>query len=138
MHSDALDSGAHSVVLCDTTSKMKSLLDEIESLPNSRRVLYLDFEGIDLSRSGKLCLGQLTYPASRSVYFLDFVVLGKELLSVRSSSGSCNLREILEGTTFSKVWFDPRSDVDALYYQFDKLLPKNIKCLQLCEVAVRR
>ena len=129
--------GVYDVVLCDTTFKMRSLLDELESLHYSRRVLYVDFEGINLSRYGKVCIGQLTYPASRTIYLLDFVVLVKELVLVRSSSGWCCLKEIFETTAWQKVWFDPRADVDALYHHFG-VLPKNNKCLQLCEIAVRR
>ena len=132
------DAVSDDVVVCDTEYKMSRLLDELQTLPKSRRVLYLDFEGIRLGRWGKLCLGQLTYPAPSKVYLLDIIVLGKRLFSLRSSSGSCNFRELLESTTWLKVLFDPRRDVAALYEQCNKLLPKNIKCLQLCEIAVRR
>ena len=46
-------------------AKACGLVDMLEILPGERRVLFLDFEGINLCRDGKLCIGQLTIPAPK-------------------------------------------------------------------------
>jgi len=44
---------------------------------------------------------------------------------------------LMEDASITKVWFDPRNDVDALYHQFG-VFPTGIFDLQLAEVADRR
>ena len=48
--------------IVDTPDKACKLVDTLYELPPARRKLYLDFEGINLCRDGKVCIGQLTTP----------------------------------------------------------------------------
>jgi hypothetical protein len=55
-------------------AKTKHLLTTLAALPVAKRILFIDFEGINLSRSGLLCCGQLMYPGSNTIYILDNIV----------------------------------------------------------------
>jgi hypothetical protein len=99
--------------------------------------LAVDFEGVKLCRHGALCLVQMTCSDDpRLVYVLDVHVLGKRAFTMATPQGTC-MKGVLEEQGISKVWFDPRNDVDALYHQFG-IMPRGIFDLQLAEVADRR
>lgn len=101
--------------LCDTEQSIVGLLDSLEQQQGPDRLIFLDFEGIDLSRHGKICLGQLTWPSSPFVYLLDFVALPR-LMDVCNSRGT-SLKSLCEEEQYIKVLFDPRMDADALWAQ---------------------
>lgn len=58
--------------IVDTESKMIALADELCALPLPRRKLYLDFEGVNLCREGKCCIGQLTVPLGACILLDSF------------------------------------------------------------------
>lgn len=122
-------------ILCDSEPTTRDLLRVLDGLPTFQRKLYLDFEGIRLCRDGQLCLGQLTFPSSPTIYLLDYVVL-PNIMTVATPTGT-SLKSLFESSAWQKVLFDPRSDVDALYHQFN-VMPQNVLCLQLCDLALRR
>lgn len=118
--------------LVDSAEKASELVDTLVAQSDAK--LYLDFEGINLCRDGRVCLGQLTFPQAPFIYLLDFVKLPEVLEVVGSGSSSTSLRSILEGNQFTKFIFDPRSDSDALYHTCGKVHLANVVCLQLCDV----
>lgn len=71
-------------------------------------VIGFDCEGVDLCRSGTLCIMQLAFPDA--VYVVD-VILGGEILMK-----AC--KPALESSYITKVIHDCKRDSEALYYQF--------------------
>lgn len=127
------------VNLIDSYGSLIKLLEHLEYLRHHFTDLSLavDFEGMRLCRTGALCLVQLSCSADQTlVYVLDVHLLGKKAFSMKTRNGTC-LKGLLEDPNLKKVWFDPRNDVDALYYQF-AISPRGVFDLQLAEVADRR
>merc|ERR1719379_1494803 len=130
------------VNLVDSFGSLMKLLRHLEVICEANKnghdvALAVDFEGDKLSRSGALCLVQLTCSADPTlVYVLDVHVLGNRAFTVQTPQGT-SMKGLLEDQNIRKVWFDPRNDVDALYHQFG-IMPRGIFDLQLAEVADRR
>ena len=121
--------------LVDSTTTITSLLDTLATLPTSPPALYLDLEGINLSRQGSISIVQLFVPLQNHVFLIDVHVLGEAAFSTQSSSGQ-TLKDILESPDIPKVFFDVRNDSDALYSHFNISLA-GVQDLQLLENAVR-
>jgi hypothetical protein len=101
-------------LLVDTIQAAANLVQRLQVLPD--RKLYFDLEGISLGRNGRVCIGQVTWPNSDSVYLLDFVAMPK-VLEARDSG--CSLRDVLVG-----VWTAPAEVVlPAPLWQEGPLLP---------------
>jgi exonuclease 3'-5' domain-containing protein 1 len=113
------------------------LLNIIAALPKDDQVLFIDFEGINLSRSGVLCCGQLMYPGSSTIYILDNITYPQVFtLAIEKSIGTqpFSLQGCFESEDFRKVLFDPRQDSDAIYAQHGVHM-RNVICLKLSDVA---
>jgi ribonuclease D len=121
--------------LVDSELSLEKLQQELERLLGDERVIYLDFEGVNLGRTGRLCLGQLIFPGSTTTYLLDFVAL--PTIMSHAAPGCTSLKAIFESSTWKKVFFDPRCDAAALSHQFN-VRPRNVLCLQLSDIASRR
>ena len=94
------------VVIVDTEDILQRSKLELENV----KELSFDCEGINLSRTGTLCVVQIS---SRSKTYL---------FDVLSSAKDCivhYLKEILENSDIIKIIHDVRMDSDALYHQFD-------------------
>lgn len=116
---------------------MKLLLHLENTVALGRVSVAVDFEGVKLCRHGVLCLVQMTISDNpRLVYVLDVHVLGRGAFTLLSPRGM-SVKAVLENESITKVWFDPRNDVDALYHQFG-IQPRGIFDLQLAEIATRR
>ena len=118
--------------LVDTADLLEKCLDEIEEALKIKNYLNVDFEGIDLCKTGKVCIGQFSIEGSKHVYLVDFVVLVDPF---KLCDG--RLKRIMESPSITKVFFDPRNDCDAIYHQF-QIQVSNALCLQVSEVAFRR
>lgn len=117
------------VNIVDTQDKLCLLI----RLLSNKKVLYVDCEGDDLCRYGKIYTIQIYYPNDeRLVHIIDLCKLQNPFY-IRY--GDKTLEDILMQCKL--VMFDPRNDVDALY-AFYKVLPINVVCLQLAEVAYRK
>lgn len=100
--------------------------------------LYIDLEGENLGRDGNislmtvlLCAGEnLHYP-----YIIDILKLGKAAFSTTGKHAK-SLKDILESKEIRKVFFDVRSDSDALYAHYGIGL-QGIMDVQLMESAHR-
>lgn len=132
---EALLASDFRIQLIDTFGALLQLLQTMES--TSKKVIAMDFEGMKLCRHGALCLIQVCLQDDpHMVYVIDTFLLGRRCFSV-ATKNETSLKTILEDENYTKVWFDPRNDVDALYHQFG-VFPKGIFDLQLAEVADRR
>mmetsp|Transcript_37766 Transcript_37766/g.70458 ORF Transcript_37766/g.70458 Transcript_37766/m.70458 type:complete len:474 (-) Transcript_37766:11-1432(-) len=141
---DAFTTSEFKIILIDSCGSLMIMLQNIENhIFESHRtqtpvLAAVDFEGVDLCRTGELCLLQMTCNNDPTlVYVLDVHLLREKAFSLATPGGT-SMKSILEDDQgILKLWFDPRNDVDALYYQFG-ITPKNVFDLQLAEVAVRR
>jgi len=119
----------------DTVESLKDVLDVLSSQPTSPPSLYIDLEGVNLSRDGTISILQIfVHPLSRT-YLLDVHTMGMELFSTPGALGF-SLKEILESPGIPKVFFDVRNDSDALFSLFGISLA-GTQDLQLMELATR-
>jgi len=91
-------------VLVDTVDGVKTMLKQLE---NTREVA-MDLEGVDLCRSGELCILQLS--DGKTTWLVDVEALGE------SAFGEGGLREFIQDPSVILVGFDGRADADALYH----------------------
>lgn len=124
-----------SIVLVDSLPSVVALLNDLENQPTNPPSLYLDIEGIRLSRHGSISIIQLFHLPQNRVFLIDVFLLQEAAFHTANPSGT-TLRSILESPTIPKVFFDVRNDADALYAHF-KVLLQNVHDVQLLEVATR-
>ena len=124
----------HSVV--DSASALSSVLNSLQGLPASPPSLYIDIEGISLSRHHSISMLQLFVLPMSHAYLIDVHTLGKATFCTPAADGTTTLKTILESGAIPKVLFDVRSDSDALYGQFGIDL-KGVQDMQLMELGSR-
>lgn len=71
--------------------------------------IAVDIEGVDLCRTGQVCLIQIASPA-RKVFLFDITTMGAKAFSWGL------LTDLLESFSVTKVLCDGRADSDALYH----------------------
>lgn len=126
------------VMLVDTVQGIESLIDAIADLPTSPPSLYIELEGINLSRHGSLSILQIHALPAEQTYLVDVHTLGASSFSTPGSkSPTTTLQSILQSPSIPKVFFDVRNDSDALHALFSVHL-HGIHDLQLMELAARR
>lgn len=114
------------------------MVDRLFDLPTDPPSLYLDVEGINLSRTGTVSLLTILVHcagSSNQAYLVDINSLGAAAFSTPSSSGE-TLAGILEAPTIPKVFFDVRNDSDALHFHYGIFL-RGVFDIQLMENASR-
>lgn len=99
---------------------MAELVDTVEKCQQAvallcrEEELAVDVEGIALSRQGELCLIQMSGPGESSpVYLFDICSLGHEAFD------EGGLKALFESESITKIFYDVRSDNDALLHQFN-------------------
>ena len=117
----------------NTTALLAVFVDDISNLPTDPPSLYVDLEGIELSRYGTISLLNIFVLPLDRTYLIDIHVLGQAAFSSPSSTG-LTLKAILESPVMPKVLFDLRNDCDALYNHYGVLLA-NVYDVQLLELA---
>ncbi|KAF4883787.1 piRNA biogenesis protein EXD1 [Colletotrichum fructicola] len=121
--------------LIDSTESVLSLLKIIQTLPTGTPSLFLDLEGVSLSRHGSISLITIFVQPQKHVYLVDIHTLQSAAFSIATVDGT-TLKSILESPTITKVFFDVRNDSDALYSHFGVKL-RGIEDVQLMENAAR-
>lgn len=119
----------------DTEDKIESLVGRLQNLPTNPPSLYIDLEGVRLSRHGSISILQIHIVPLEETYLVDIHSLQEKAFSTASDKGH-NLRGILESSLIPKVFFDVRNDSDALFSHFNVKLAGVID-LQLMELATR-
>jgi len=89
----------------DTVSGVKAMIDTLKK--DDTKEVAIDFEGVDLCRSGELCIMQLS--DGKSTWLIDVTTLGE------GAFGDGGLRDLLQNPEVLKVGYDGRADNDALY-----------------------
>ena len=123
------------VTVVDSKPSVISLIDHLEHIPTQPPSLYLDVEGVSLSRHGSISIVQLFVLPQNHVFLIDIFVLGEEAFSTSNGFGT-TLRSVLESALVPKVFFDVRNDSDALFAHFQISL-QGIQDIQLLENATR-
>lgn len=121
--------------LLDTPEAVAHVVDSLLHLPTNPPSLYIDIEGVNLSRLGSVSILQILVLPSDTTYLVDVHVLKGEAFTTVGAAGQ-TLKDILESTTIPKVFFDVRNDSDALFSHFDVELAC-IQDIQLMELATR-
>lgn len=119
-----------------TPSSLASLLTALTSLPNPSAPLYLDLEGINLSRHGTISLLTLHTPPLPHTYLIDIHTLGSLAFTTPCPLTGTTLASLLASPTPAKVFFDVRNDSDALFAHYGVRL-RGVEDVQLMENAGR-
>jgi hypothetical protein len=131
-------------LLIDSIESLDTFLqDLIEAVHSQTPTLYVDLEGIRLSRNGSVSLLTLLIHSNGKpdrVYLVDIHTLGALAFTMVSNLSTDTeirtLKDVLENRRVPKVFFDVRNDSDALFSHFD-IRMKGIIDLQLMENASR-
>ncbi|KAK4064263.1 uncharacterized protein Triagg1_9059 [Trichoderma aggressivum f. europaeum] len=118
----------------DNVPALSKLVDGLTGLPVRPPSIYVDLEGQNLSRYGTISLLLIHVRLANTTYLIDVQSLGNKCFSTAGETG-WTLKAILESTYIPKVFFDVRSDSDALFAIFDITL-NDVIDLQLMEFAV--
>jgi len=121
--------------LVDTCTAMADLIDAMANLPTSPPSLYMDLEGVYLSRHGSISILQVHVSPDNRTYLIDIHTLGDKAFSTTGASGQ-TLKGILESDSIPKVFFDVRNDSDALFSHF-RISLAGVHDIQLMELATR-
>ena len=123
-------------VFVDTQALIVNTINEISNLPKDPPSLYVDLEGINLSRYGTVSLLNVFVLPRKQTYLIDTHILGQAAFDTPSTNG-LTLKIILESPLIPKVLFDLRNDADALYNHYGVLLA-NVHDVQLLELAAHK
>ena len=122
-------------IIVDKATTVAEMLDDLQAQPVNPPSLYIDLEGVNLGRKGTISIIQLYALASRTIYIIDIETLQQSAFDISNASG-ISLRSLLTSPSIPKVFFDVRSDADALYNLYDIDL-QNVHDVQLLETASR-
>ncbi len=111
-------------------------LSELLPVLGNASVLYVDVEGVRLSRNGSISIITIYEEASETVFLIDICTIKEPAFTTTDSQGN-SLKSVLESPKVAKVFFDVRNDSDALYANHGISL-RAIWDVQLMELAVRR
>ena len=120
--------------IIDSAESIRALVGTIEAMA-PKPGLFVDLEGVKLSRHGLIAIMQILVPPSPTVHLIDVHALQREAFETPGPGGE-TLRSLLESTQHPKVFFDLRRDSDALYSHFGIKLHCVVD-LQLVEFATR-
>ncbi|KAF9251021.1 hypothetical protein DTO027I6_1648 [Penicillium roqueforti] len=118
----------------DTKGQIASLVARLQNLPTKPPSLYIDLEGINLSRHGSISILQIYVLPHKETYIVDIRSLQEKAFLQTASEKGQTLLSILESPHIPKVFFDVRNDSDALFSHFNVKLAGVID-LQLMELA---
>lgn len=133
---------AKDIAFINTPEGISNLVDWVTLqgawIGNPRPSFYIDLEGENLSRNGKISLLTMLISPWHGLgylYIIDIHTLGSVAFSTVGSQGK-SLKDVLESPEILKVFFDVRNDSDALYAHYGVKL-QGIRDVQLMESATR-
>ncbi len=122
--------------LIDTEANLIDMLEALQSTPASPPSLFLDLEGVNLSRHGTVSILTIFNQRQNHVYLVDIHTLQSTAFATSIPGIDTTLKSILETPGIAKVFFDVRNDSDALYSHFGIRL-QGVEDVQLMENATR-
>jgi exonuclease 3'-5' domain-containing protein 1 len=129
------DDSSYTVV--DSDSALSDMIDTLADLPVTPPSIYVDLEGVNLSRQGTISILQFYVLPKAYTYLVDIHQLQHAAFSTTGKHSGKSLKAILEAEDIPKVFFDVRNDSDALYHHFQISL-SGVHDIQLMELATRR
>jgi exonuclease 3'-5' domain-containing protein 1 len=124
--------------LIDTPELLAAILPGMLNLPTSPPPLYVDLEGVNLSRYGTISILQIYVHPLQHTYLIDVHTLGDAAFTTTcNTEAGTSLKTILESPSIYKIFFDVRRDADSLYNLFGVDL-KGVGDIQLLELATRQ
>lgn len=121
--------------IIETQANIGSLVDSLLDLPTHPPSLYVDIEGVNLSRHGTVSILQIYVQPADRTYLVDIYTLREAAFTTPGTRGH-TLKNIFESDAIPKAFFDIRNDSDALYSHFG-ISVAGIVDLQLMELATR-
>lgn len=128
------DSSPFTVVDCD--SVLSDMVDILADLPVNPPSIYVDLEGIKLSRQGSISILQIHVLPKNHTYLIDIHQLQGRAFSTTGGDSGQSLKTILEDKNVPKAFFDVRNDSDALFYHYQISL-SGVDDIQLMELVTR-
>ncbi|KAK8121410.1 hypothetical protein PG999_005530 [Apiospora kogelbergensis] len=123
--------------LINSPAAIATLVDNLYDQPTTTiPSLFLDVEGVNLSRHGSISILQIFVRPQNRTYLVDVHTLGNSAFVTPGKACKKTLKDLLESDTIPKVFFDVRNDSDALFDKF-KIDLAGIQDLQLMELATR-
>lgn len=113
-----------------TKISQESELKNFTSFTENFSELSVDIEGDNLSRHGKIFTIQVYAPSTDTFYLFDCRNLSYDQVRLALSS-------VFRSFNIKKYFFDCRSDIDALYHQYNIEI-NNVIDVQLFEVGFRK
>ncbi|KAK8045474.1 hypothetical protein PG993_005498 [Apiospora rasikravindrae] len=98
--------------------------------------LYVDLEGVELSRDGSVSLLIFYSARLREAFVVDVFLLQAAAFTTKGPTHGVSIQDILESEDCRKAFFDVRKDSDALFYHYGVGL-RGCEDLQLVENASR-
>jgi exonuclease 3'-5' domain-containing protein 1 len=130
-----LDDGRKfTVVDCETY--LSDMIDILQGLPTKPPSIYVDLEGVKLSREGTISILQVYVLPSDHTYLVDIHRLKERAFSTTGKNTESCLKAILEAENIPKVFFDVRNDSNALFYHF-RINLSGVDDVQVMEIATR-
>lgn len=126
----------------DSPEALSAALDSLCSLNLTVPSLFIDLQGIRISRNGRLCILVIYVPPLEAVFMIDVTVLDHLTFSTATSTQKpgtrrgMTLKSILQCPDIPKIFYDVRADADNLFNAFDVSL-QGVVDLHLYELAVR-
>ncbi|KAG8995837.1 hypothetical protein FRB90_000081 [Tulasnella sp. 427] len=117
---------------------LSSLIPKLYELDRTRPALFVDLEGFDLCRHGRIALITIYASPMAMTYLVDVTTLGEASFTIEGeNTPGKTLKSLLEDKFVPKVLFDCRNDSDALYNLY-KVDMAGVVDLQLMELATRK
>jgi len=118
----------------DSVELVTAVVKNLIGLPTTPPSLYIDLEGVNLSRQGSISILQIHVAPKNKSYLIDIHGLGSKAFD--TGERDYTLRSVLQSASIPKVFFDVRNDSDALFSHFGMALA-GIVDLQVMEYASR-
>jgi len=132
----ATNANSSSVIFVNSTETVERALHLLTRSVDS--TLYIDLEGINLSRNGSISLLTIFVESLNTTALFDIHTLRASAFTTPyiNLQGVYTLKSILENPNIKKAFFDVRNDSDALFTHYGIAL-QGIIDLQLHELACR-
>lgn len=121
--------------LIDTAEAIPAVIKTLVDQPTTPPSLYIDLEGVNLSRQGSISILQIHVAPQKKTYLIDIHTLGSKAFDTTGELDH-TLGSVLQSESIPKVFFDVRNDSDALFSHF-KISLAGIIDLQVMKYGTR-
>ncbi|KAH7019029.1 exonuclease [Ilyonectria destructans] len=122
-------------IFVDTEAGIVNLIKKIKGLPQGATSLFIELEGVDLSRHGSISILTIYVLPEARAYLVDVHKL-KAASFVTADPAGTTLKSILESAAITKAFFDVRNASHALFAHY-RIVLKGTEDVQVMENAAR-